>query len=497
MSNVASPPAGKVGQHLGLALTVIATAQLMLVLDDSVANIALPTIQNELGISAATLPWVINAYILAFGGLLLFGGRLGDLFGRRRMLQVGMAIFTLASLLAGLAQEGVSLIAFRGLQGLGAALTAPNALALIATTFPEGPERNKAMGVYGGMSALGIVAGLLLGGILTSTLGWRWVFFINIPVGLAVFLGSRVLVEAELHRGKLDLLGALSSIGGMSALVYGITRGGEHGWLDPVTLTSFAVAAVLLPLFIALQARGRDPLLPLRLFGDRNRTGSYLGVALLAFGPMGAFYLLTLQMQHIEGYTPIMTGLSWLPFAIGIVVGAGGGSKLVAKLAPRQVAVPGMLIAAAALLWLSFLGDEFRYVSVFMPAVFLMALGFALGLVSLTLTAVKGVAAQETGIASALLNASQQIGVAFGLAVLSTVSVSTTNARLPDALGRLLEGRTAGDADLVQSASDALVAGYGAGLAAAAVALLAAALLTAWLVTARKDQVDPEVATTV
>lgn len=497
MNTTASAEVTGAGRRLGLALLVIATAQLMLVLDDSIANIALPTIQNELGISSANLPWVINAYILAFGGLLLFGGRLGDLFGRRRLLQIGMTVFTLASLFAGLSQSGAALVAFRGLQGIGAALTAPNALALIATTFPEGPKRNRAMGVYGGMSALGIVAGLLLGGVLTSTLGWRWVFFINIPVGLAVLVGSRVLVEAELHRGKLDILGALSSIGGMSALVYGITRGGEHGWADPVTLMSFAVAAVLLPLFITLQSRGRDPLLPLRLFGDRNRTGSYLGVALLAFGPMGAFYLLTLQMQHIEGYTPIATGLAWLPFAVGIVVGAGGGSKLVAKLAPRQVAVPGMLIAAAALLWLSFLGEEFRYVSVFMPAVFLMALGFALGLVSLTLTAVKGVAAQETGIASALLNASQQIGVAFGLAVLSTVSVATTNARKPDALEALREGRAAGNPDVVQSASDALVAGYGAGLATAAGALVVAASLTAWLVTARKDQVDPEASATI
>lgn len=351
------------------------------------------------------------------------------------------------------------------------------------------------MGVYGGMSALGIVAGLLLGGILTSTLGWRWVFFINIPVGLAVLVGSRVLVEAELHRGKLDILGALSSIGGMSALVYGITRGGEHGWTDNVTLAAFATAAVLLPLFITLQSRGRDPLLPLRLFHDRNRTGSYLGVALLAFGPMGAFYLLTLQMQHIEGYSPIATGLAWLPFAVGIVFGAGSGSKLVANVAPRQIAVPGMLIAAGALLWLSFLGEEFRYVAIFMPAVFLMAMGFALGLVSLTLTAVKDVAAQETGIASALLNASQQIGVAFGLAVLSTVSVTTTNARLPDALETLHQGRAAQDTDLVQSASEALIAGYGAGLATAAGALTVAAVLTAWLVTARKEQVSAETAT--
>lgn len=244
MSIAISPQESKARQRLGLPLTVIATAQLMVVLDDTVANIALPTLQNDLGISAANLPWVINAYILAFGGLLLFGGRLGDLYARRRMLQGGMAIFTIASLLVGLAQDGASIIASRGLQGLGAALTAPNALALIATTFPEGKARNGAMAVYGAMSGLGIIAGLILGGLLTGLLGWRWAFFINVPVGLAVLAGSRTLVEAELHKGRPDLMGAITSIGGMAALVYGITRGGEHGWADSTPLPH-----LLFPLF--------------------------------------------------------------------------------------------------------------------------------------------------------------------------------------------------------------------------------------------------------
>lgn len=481
---------GSGARPLGLSLLVIATAQLMLVLDDSIANIALPTLQNELGISAANLPWVINAYILAFGGLLLFGGRVGDLFGRRRLLQIGMAIFTLASLLAGLAQDGMSLIGFRGLQGLGAALTAPNALALITTTFPEGEARSKAIAVYGGMSALGIVAGLLLGGLLTGTLGWRWVFFINVPIGLAVLSGSRLLVEAELHKGRVDLLGAVTSIGGMTALVYGITSGGEHGWTSSLTLVSFATAVVLLPLFVMLQARGNDPLLPLRLFQDRNRTGSYLGTALLAFGPMGAFYLLTLYMQHIVGYSPIQTGLSWLPFAVGIVLGAGIGSKLVLRFAPRQVAVPGMLTAAVALLWLSAIGSEFNYVTQFLPAVFLLAFGFALGLVSLTLTAVKGVRAQDSGIASALLNASQQIGVAFGLAVLSTVSVTVTSTQVPDALAALYRGREAGEDELVQSAGSALINGYSTALIVAGGVLVIAAVIAGLMITARKEEVS-------
>jgi EmrB/QacA subfamily drug resistance transporter len=470
---------------LGFALMVIATAQLMLVLDDSIANIALPTIQNELGVSPGTLPWVINAYILAFGGLLLFGGRMGDLFGRRRMLQVGMMLFTVASLLAGFAETGAVLIAARGLQGIGAALTAPNALALIATTFPEGAPRNKAMAVYGAMSGLGIVAGLLLGGILTGTLGWRWVFFINVPIGLLVLAGSRTLVEAELHKGGLDVAGALSSTGGMAALVYAITRGGEHGWVDGLTLGSFAAAVVLLPLFLLIQARSPSPLVPLRLFKDRSRAGSYLAMLLLAFGPMGAFYLLTLYMQHILAYSPLRTGLAWLPFGIGIVIGAGFTTKAVGRHSPRALAVVGMLICSAAVLWLSTVGTATDYATHIMPAIFATAFGFAMGFVPLTLTAVKGVQAQESGIASALLNASQQIGVAFGLAILSTIAVTTTNSRMPHALDQLYEGRAAADEAMFSSASEALVLGYGGALAAGAIAIATAAVVAGLLISGK------------
>jgi EmrB/QacA subfamily drug resistance transporter len=462
----------------------------MVVLDDTIANIALPTLQNDLRISAANLPWVINAYILAFGGLLLFGGRLGDLYGRRRMLQVGMAIFTVASLLVGLAQDGVSVIASRGLQGIGAALTAPNALALIATTFPEGKARSKAMAVYGAMSGLGIIAGLILGGLLTGMLGWRWAFYINVPIGLAVLAGSRTLVEAELHKGRPDLAGALTSIGGMAALVYGITRGGEHGWTDSITLASFVTSAILLPVFLILQARSNDPLLPLRLFNDRNRAGSYLAMLLLGFGLMGMIYMLTLYLQHILGYSPIWTALAFLPFGAGIILGAGISSKLAMRFAPREVAVPGALIGGAALFWLSNIGQELDYIWHFIPAAFLTAFGFVTAVIALALTAVKGVQAQETGIASALFNASQQIGIALGLAVLSTISVSVTASRLPDALTALYRGRGAGNTGMVQSASEALIHGYGLGLAGSGIALVIAAIIAALLVNAKRGQVS-------
>src|SRR5688500_11202557 len=259
------------GQRLGLSLLVIATAQLMLVLDDTIANIALPSIQRELGVPISTLPWIINAYILAFGSLLLFGGRIGDLFGRRRVLRFGLGVFAVASLLGGLGINVEMLVVARGLQGIGAALIAPNALALIATTFPVGASRNKAMAVYGAMSALGITIGVLLGGILTGLLSWRWVFFINVPIGLAVLAGSRVLAAGQSSSASLDTPGAVTGTGAMVALAYGITRGGEHGWNDSVTLGAFVAALALAILFLWIESRRENPMLPLGLFRDRNR----------------------------------------------------------------------------------------------------------------------------------------------------------------------------------------------------------------------------------
>jgi|TARA_A200000159_G_scaffold164424_1_gene193992 predicted MFS family arabinose efflux permease len=331
---------------------------------------------------------------------------------------------------------------------------------------------------------------LILGGFLTGLLGWRWAFFINVPIGLAVLAGSRTLVEAELHKGRPDLTGALSSIIGMAALVYGITRGGEHGWTDGITLIAFATTAILLPLFLVLQSRSSDPLLPLRLFKDRNRSGSYLAMLLLGFGPMGMIYLLTLYLQHILSYSPTLTAMAFLPFGVGIIIGAVVSSKLVMRFTPREVSAPAALVASAALFWLSTIGQQLDYSWHFMPAAFLTAFGFVGAVIALALTAVKGVQAQETGIASALFNASQQIGVALGLAILSSISVSVTASRMPEAFASLYRGREVGDAELVQSAGDALIQGYGLGLAASGVALGIAAIIVAVLVNARKGQVS-------
>ncbi|MFD7477634.1 MFS transporter [Streptomyces sp. NPDC059837] len=476
------------GRHLGLALFVIAAAQLMVVLDATITNIALPAIQTDLGMSDANLAWVVNSYALAFGGLLLLGGKAGDLFGRRKMFQVGIAVFTLASLLGGLAPNEGLLIGARILQGVGAALAAPSALALITTTFPAGRSRNTAMGVYAAMGGVGATVGLLLGGALTDALDWRWVFFVNIPIGLAVLAGTRTLVEAERHPGRLDVPGAITGTGGLIALVYGITRGGEHGWTGGLTLASFAAAAVLLVAFLFLQARTADPMMPLRLFKDRTRSGSYATMLFIGAGMFATFYFLTLYMQLILGYSPVRTGFAYLPFSFGMATAAGISSKLVARLAPRLIAGPGLLVAAVGMFWFATLEPDSSYAAHLMPAMFVTALGLGMSFVPMTLGAVSGVSHQDTGVASALLNTAQQIGGALGLAVLSTISTSAADDKLPEAAGSLYQGLASKDFALVAKAGDALTHGYTMAFVAAAVMFLAGLVVTAFAIDAGKQR---------
>jgi EmrB/QacA subfamily drug resistance transporter len=475
------------GRGLGLSLIVIATAQLMLVLDDSIANIALPSIQRDLAVSASALPWVVNAYVLAFGALLLFGGRVGDLFGRRRVLRIGLLVFTVASLLGGLAPSAGLLVAARGLQGVGAALVAPNVLAMIATTFPVGKPRNSAMAVYAAMSAVGITGGVLLGGVLTGMLGWRWVFLINVPIGLAVLAGTRTLVGGQRNTGRLDVPGAITGTGAMVALAYAITRGGEHGWSEAVTLGAFVVAATLAILFVWLQTRSEHPVLPLGLLRDRNRSGSYATVLFIGAGLMATFYLLALYMQQVLRFDPVMAGVAALPVAVGIVLSSGISSKLVERLAPRAVAVPGLLIAASGMYWLSTLAAGSSYAWHVLPALFVTYFGLGMGFIPMTLTAVHGVAEDRAGVASALLNTAQQIGAALGVAALSTVSTSAADGRMPGAARALREGLGAGDRGAV-AASAALTHGYTTGFLAGAGMLLAAAVVAMAAVNTRRTQ---------
>lgn len=473
-----------------LALLVIATAQLMLVLDDTIANVALPSIQRDLGVDAALLPWIINAYLLAFGALLLFGGRVGDLYGRRRVLRVGLALFTGASLLGGLGLNAPMLVGARGLQGIGAALVAPNVLALIATTFPAGKPRTSALAVYGAMSAVGMTIGVLLGGLLTGLLSWRWVFFINVPIGLVVLLGTRILVEGQRNPGKLHPLDAVTGAGAMVALAYGITRGGEHGWGDSLTLGAFAVALVLGAVFLGVQRRREHPMLPLGLLHDRNRSGSYVVVLFIGAALMATYYLLTLFMQQVLGFQPVMAGVASLPVSIGIVLAAGVSTKLLERYPPRAVAVPGLLVAAGGLYWLSMLTVGASYLGHVLPALLLTYFGLGMGFLPMTLTTVHGVAQQQAGVASALLNTAQQIGAALGIAVLSTVSTLVANRQLPQAADALQRGLASHDQRLVAAANEALTQGYTTGFLVGAGLLLLAALVVAVTVTLPRIQPD-------
>ncbi|MFD8956265.1 MFS transporter [Streptomyces anulatus] len=491
MSAITTPhtdPTPQRGRHLGLALLVIASAQLMVVLDGTITNIALPDLKADLGISASGLAWVVNSYVLAFGGLLLLGGRAGDLFGRRRMFRVGIAVFTLASLLGGFAGSSEILISARVLQGVGAAIAAPTALSLIATTFPEGPPRNKAMGVYAGMSGIGATIGLLLGGVLTEYLDWRWVFFVNVPIGVGVLFGTKVLANGGRAKGRLDLPGAVTGTAGLVSLVYAITRGGDHGWTDNGTLAFFGAAIVLLIVFVGLQARVSAPMLPLRLLKDRNRAGSYATMLFIGAGMFSMFYFLSLYMQQVLDYTPLKTGLAYIPFSIGMAAATGAGSKLVARFAPRTLTAPGLVLAGAGMLWLSRLTPDSSYLTDLMPAMFITAVGLGTGFLPMTLGAVSGVAHQDTGIASALLNTAQQIGGALGLAILSTVSTTTADDRLANADGAFYQGLASNDSALLSRAANALTDGYTAALAGGAILMIAALVVVGIAVNARRPQ---------
>ncbi|MDG4800113.1 MFS transporter [Micromonospora sp. WMMD980] len=470
--------AGSATAHPGLALVVIAAAQLMVVLDGTITNIALPSIQEDLEVSASGLSWIVNSYVLAFGGLLLLGGRAGDLYGRRRVFRVGLVVFSFASLLGGLAPNAELLIAARVLQGLGAAVIAPTALSLIATTFAEGAPRNRAMGVYAAMSGIGSTVGLLLGGVLTDYLSWRWVMFVNVPIGLAVLIGTRVVASGEKSHGELDVRGAVLGTGGLVALVYAITQGGDRGWNDNVTIGMFVIAAVLLAVFLRTQRRNSHPILPLRLLRDRNRAGSYATMLLIGAAMFATFYFLSLYLQQVHGYSPVRAGFAYLPFSLGMGLSAGLGSRLVGRFPPRAIAAPGLVLAAGGMLWFSLLEPSSSYATHLMPAMFVTAVGLGASFLPMTLGAVSGVTSTDAGIASAVLNTTQQIGGAVGLAVLATLSTSAADDQLPHADGAFFQGVATGDRGLIQQASDALTHGYTVAFAAASGLLIIALVIT-------------------
>ncbi len=434
-------------EKLGLALLVIATAQLMLVLDNTIMNVALPSIQRALHMATANLNWVITAYALAFGGLLLVGGRAGDLFGRRCVFRVGLVLFTLASLTGGLAPTSGVLIGARVAQGIGAAIAAPTALSLLATTFPAGPARNKALGVYGAMGGLGSVVGLVLGGALTEYASWRWVLFINVPIAVAVLIGTAILPVGERDRGHLDLPGAVAATIGFGSLVYAINRSNVDGWADSLTITFLIAGAALLAVFIGIQRTASTPVLPPSVLADRARSGAYAVMFLIGAGMFAMFYFLTLYMQVVRDYSPMHTGLAYLPFAIGIGLAAGGfGPRLLAQMSASAVVSIGLAIAVVGTLWFRLLSPTSSEVATLLPAQFVTGFGLGLAFVTVTIVAVRGVAPRDTGIASGVVNTAQQIGGALGLATLVTVAATVTRhaATHNTRLVALTHGYTAG-----------------------------------------------------
>jgi EmrB/QacA subfamily drug resistance transporter len=428
-SVAASPSTGSAApRRLGLALAVIATAQLMIVLDATIVNVALPHIQTALGFSGTSLEWVVNAYALTFGGLLLLGGRSGDLLGRRRVFIAGILVFSLASLLGGLATSEAWLLAARALQGVGGAFAAPTALALIAVTFPEGPPRNRAMGVYAGMSVAGAAVGLLASGLLVTYLSWRWVFFVNVPIGLAVALAApRVLGESERRRGRFDLPGAITGSVGLAALVYGLvnaatTPNGVSHWGDTKVIVSLAAAAVLLVAFGIIEVRSKHALMPIRVLRSRDRSGAYLVSLCIGTALFGMFFFLTLFMQNVLGYSPLKTGVAYLPMAAMILVASGAASQLVSRIGALPLMIAGSAASAGGMFWLSRVTEHSTYVSGLLGPQLLTALGLGLLFAPLLLVSLTKVADHDTGVASSLVNVGQQVGGAVGLAVLGTVA---------------------------------------------------------------------------
>jgi EmrB/QacA subfamily drug resistance transporter len=420
-----APVSAHVHRRPGLALVVISCAQLMVILDATIVNVALPTIRRSLGFTTANLEWLVTAYALTFGGLLLFGGRTGDLYGKRKMFMVGIAIFAGASLLGGFAQDQTWLILTRGLQGVGGAIMSPTALSLVAINFAEGHERNRAMGIYSAMSGAGGAIGLLLGGILTSYVSWRWIFFVNVPIGaLGLILAPRVLVEAEPRPGRLDTPGAITATAGMLSLVYGLTNAADHSWGSTGTVVPLVAAGVLLAAFIAVELRAAAPLMPLSIFSSRNRSGVYSMMLFFGMAVFSMFFFLTLYLQNIHHYSAVRTGVSFLPMSFGIMVAAVLTSRLLTRIGIRIPLLVGPAMALAGLAWLTQLSPTTGYAALFGPLL-LLALGMGQCFVPITVTAVSGVEAHEAGLASALLNTGQQVGGALGLAVLGTVAISS------------------------------------------------------------------------
>jgi EmrB/QacA subfamily drug resistance transporter len=411
-----------------LALALLCTVQFMVVLDIAVVNVALPSIQTDLGFSQENLQWVISAYALLFGGFLLLGGRAADLLGRRRVFLVGIVVFTVASLLSGLAWSEGSLIGARALQGLGAAIISPAALSILTTTFAEGSERNTALGAWGAVGAFGAVAGVLLGGILTDLLSWEWIFYVNAPVGIGAFIAAPLLLREsrDAHARSFDLPGAVLVTGGLVVLVYAITQANDYGWGSIETIGFFAAAVALLAGFVGWEARTRDPLMPLSIFRLRTLVGANVAGLILGTVLFAMFLMLTLYMQQVLGYSPLRTGVAYLAVAGTAIVWSALAAQLVTRVGVKPVLVAGMAFLTAGLAYFTQVSVGGSYTGDLLPGFLVIAIGMGFSFVPISIAALAGVRASEAGLASGLINTSQQIGGALGIAALSAVATSTT-----------------------------------------------------------------------
>jgi EmrB/QacA subfamily drug resistance transporter len=471
-TDVLSQTRSRVAANPSLVLALVCLAQFMVVLDATIVNVALPTLQRDLHFSPSSLQWVINSYTLVFGGFLLLGGRASDLFGRKRLFLLGIVVFTAASVLDGLAPSSGFLIAARALQGFGAALVSPAALAIVTTTFPEGRLRTRAMGIWAAIAVGGGAVGMLLGGILTEYASWRWIFFVNIPVGLLAFLfATRFVPESRgPERRGFDLLGAFSVTSGLIVLVYAIVKVQEYGWISVRTIGLLAVAVALLAGFVITELRARHPLVRLGIFGTRSLTVANAVMLSVGGGMFAIFFFATLYVQQILHLSPVQAGLGFLPLTAAIIVASGIAQQAIGpRISVIPVAVVGMAMAATGLILLSRVSADGSYLSDVLPGIVVMGFGLGFTFVPLTLIATTNVAVDDAGLASGLFNTSQQVGGALGLAILSTIAANRT----ADRLAGLGSGATP------HEHAQALVSGFhigflaGAGLMALGVALVA------------------------
>jgi EmrB/QacA subfamily drug resistance transporter len=461
-------------------LVLVCIAQFMVVLDATIVNVALPSIQRGLHFSPTSLQWIVNGYTLMFGGFLLLGGRLSDLLGRQRLFIAGVIVFTVASFVNGVAQSADVLIAGRAFQGLGGALVSPAALSIVTTTFAEGAERTKALGVWSAIAAGGAAAGLVIGGFLTETFSWRWVFFVNLPIGVAAALLSLRFVpnsRSDEEPETYDAAGAVSVTGGLLVLVYAIVKAQSYGWGSAKTIGLFALAVVLLATFVVIERRSKAPLIRLGIFSMRSLSGSNAAMLLVASGLFAMFYFASLYMQEILGYKPLKAGLAFLPFTFGIIIGAGLSQTLIRRIGIRAVTFTGITMGTIGLLYFTRLPAHGTYVRDLLPTIVVVSIGMGMTFVPLTLLATTNVQPEDAGLASGLFNTSQQVGGALGLAILSTLAASRTSHLLPHPAVASIAVH-----------NDALTRGYHVAFAVGAAMLLAA--LGVLAATIRKRDVE-------